>query len=42
MAVFKCKMCGGMLELNENSSIATCEYCGTMQTIPRIVKLIGH
>lgn len=27
-------MCGGDLELTENSSIATCEYCGTQQTVP--------
>ncbi len=34
MAIFKCKMCGGDLELTEGSSIATCEYCGTTQTVP--------
>ncbi len=36
MAVFKCKMCGGTLEINENESIAVCEYCGTKQTIPKL------
>ena len=33
-AIIKCKMCGGDLELTEGSSIATCEYCGTQQTVP--------
>ena len=27
-------MCGGNLELTEGSSVATCEYCGTTQTVP--------
>lgn len=34
MAVFKCKMCGGSLEIQPNSSIALCESCGSQQTIP--------
>ena len=33
MSVFKCKMCGGELNVNENSSITQCEYCGSSQTI---------
>ncbi len=36
MALFKCKMCGGSLEINNDSTIATCEYCGTQQTIPHV------
>ena len=36
MAIFKCKMCGGTLEINNNESVATCEYCGTQQTLPRL------
>ena len=36
MAVFKCKMCGGTLEINNNESVAVCEYCGTKQTLPRL------
>ena len=36
MAVFKCKMCGGTLEVNNNESVATCEYCGTKQTLPNL------
>ena len=35
MALFKCKMCGGDLEINEGASIAECEYCGTKQTVPK-------
>ncbi len=34
MAIMKCKMCGGDLELTAGSAIATCEYCGTTQTVP--------
>lgn len=36
MAIFKCKMCGGSLEIGENQSVATCEYCGTQQTLPKL------
>lgn len=36
MSTFKCKMCGGALNIENNASIATCEYCGTTQTLPRI------
>ena len=34
MALFKCKMCGGDLVLTEGNPLATCEYCGTTQTVP--------
>ena len=34
MAVIKCKMCGGDLNLIEGQSVAECEYCGSMQTVP--------
>ncbi len=34
MAIFKCKMCGGSLEITDGLRVATCEYCGTKQTIP--------
>lgn len=36
MSIFKCKMCGGTLEINENQTTAVCEYCGTQQTLPRL------
>lgn len=35
-AIIRCKMCGGDLALVEGSSIATCEFCGTQQTVPLI------
>ena len=35
MAVFKCKMCGGDLDVTEGMTIAECDYCGTKQTVPK-------
>ena len=34
MAVFKCKMCGGNIELVAGSTVIQCEYCDTYQTVP--------
>ena len=34
MAVIKCKMCGGDLQIIEGSTVCECEYCGTKQTVP--------
>ncbi len=36
MALFKCKMCGGSLDIHADNTIATCEYCGSVQTLPRL------
>lgn len=36
MAIFKCKMCGGDLEIVNGISVAECQYCGTQQTLPRL------
>ena len=36
MPLFKCKMCGGDLEIKEGMSVAECQYCGTQQTLPRL------
>ncbi len=36
MAELKCKFCGGSLAVEEGSTIATCEYCGTKQTLPKL------
>ncbi len=34
MAIYKCKICGGTLEVDEKqSSVVTCDYCGTKQTV---------
>ena len=35
MTIFKCKMCEGSLEIT-NETVAVCEYCRTVQTIPRL------
>ena len=35
MALLKCKMCGGTLEIDQSASIATCSYCGTQQTVSK-------
>lgn len=35
MAILKCKMCGGDLNLVEDISTAECEYCGSVQTVPK-------
>lgn len=34
MAVYKCKMCGGDLHVEEGATTAECEFCGTLQTVP--------
>ena len=36
MSIFKCKMCGGTLEIQSGSTVAECEYCGAKQTLPRL------
>lgn len=35
MAMLKCKMCGGNLEVSEGVTVCECEYCGTNQTVPK-------
>lgn len=37
MIIFKCKMCGGDLEIAEDVTIAECEYCGAKQTVPKVM-----
>ena len=36
MALLKCKMCGGDLEVIGNQNIVECDYCGTRQTVPTV------
>ncbi len=36
MAIIKCKMCGGDLVIEQGNSVAECEYCGTLQTVPNV------
>lgn len=36
MAVLKCKMCGGNIEVSENQNIGVCDSCGSTMTIPNV------
>lgn len=36
MAVFKCKICGGELNVKEGMTVCECEYCTTKQTLPKL------
>lgn len=36
MSAFKCKMCGGALEIQQGDTVVQCEYCGTNQTLPKL------
>ena len=36
MAVIKCKMCGGDMEISPEKSFGTCEYCGSTMTLPKV------
>ena len=36
MVVFKCKMCGGEMSLEEGATVAECPYCLTKQTLPKL------
>ena len=36
MAIFRCKMCGGDIDVQEGNSSCICEFCGTQQTLPKV------
>lgn len=36
MAIIKCKMCGGDMELAPEKTFGTCEYCGSTMTLPKV------
>ena len=36
MAIIKCKMCGGNLNVEDGTTVCECEYCGTKQTVPML------
>ena len=36
MAIIKCKMCGGDMELSADQQCGTCQYCGSTTTLPRV------
>lgn len=36
LSTFKCKMCGGDLDVHPGKSVAECLFCGSLQTVPNI------
>lgn len=36
MAIIKCKMCGGDIELTADKTFGTCEFCGSTMTFPKV------
>lgn len=36
MATLSCKMCGAALPVPDGATVATCEYCGREQTLPKL------
>lgn len=36
MAIYRCKSCGGELNVQEGGTIIACDYCGIKQTVPTI------
>ena len=35
MAIIKCKMCGGNIEISADKTFGTCGYCGSTMTLPK-------
>lgn len=36
MAILKCKMCGGDMNISSDKTFGICEYCGCTMTLPRV------
>jgi len=36
MITYKCKICGGSLDINSGDSFFTCQYCGSQLALPRL------
>ena len=36
MIIYKCKLCGGSIEINDGGTVTVCKYCGTKQTLPKL------
>lgn len=36
MAILKCKMCGGDVDVAQDRTFGTCEYCGCTMTFPKV------
>lgn len=35
MIIFKCKICGGDLEITSDMTVGTCQYCASVMTLPK-------
>jgi tetratricopeptide (TPR) repeat protein len=35
LTIFKCKMCGGDLEVDQSMAVGTCQHCGSTMTLPK-------
>lgn len=42
MAVLRCTICGGDLDLNTDRTVGVCQYCGSTITIPKNLDKIGN
>ena len=42
MEFFKCKMCGGELDIVKGTDIATCSCCGSKQTVPALTERLAQ
>ncbi|MBO5452087.1 MAG: toll/interleukin-1 receptor domain-containing protein [Lachnospiraceae bacterium] len=42
MAVLRCTICGGDLDLNTDRTVGVCQYCGSTITIPKNLDRIGN
>lgn len=42
MAILKCKMCGGSIDYDGESTVIECEFCGTKQTAPKSCSIEVH
>lgn len=42
MAVLRCSLCGGDLEVNSDYSVGVCKYCDSMITIPKDIDKKGN
>lgn len=36
MAIIKCKMCGGDIDMTADKTFGTCEFCGSTMTLPKV------
>ena len=36
MAILKCKLCGGDIEVSADQTLGTCDSCGSVVTLPKV------